>query len=177
MAVHLTAIYVPFRPPPSHLLGLSIRLTFSTDEWAVRRSDLATVFAALRFLPDLDCFASHLNSVCADFFSLQPCPGSLGIDYFAQPVPLGRCLFLCPPVRLISRVFCSLLTLPPGVSFLLLVPDWPSTAYWSILHPGGARHPVFTAVLRFCSRFFATCDAPCLFTSGATVPFLALCHI
>ena len=49
MAVHLTAIYVPFRPPPSHLLGLSIRLPFSTDEWAVRRSDLATVFAALRF--------------------------------------------------------------------------------------------------------------------------------
>ena len=177
MDVHLNAVYVPFRPTPSHLLGLSNRLTFSTDEWAVRRSDLATVFAALWFLPDLDCFASHLNSVCADFSSFQPFPGSLGIDYFAQPVPLGRCLFLCPPVRLISRVFCSLLTLPPGVSFLLLVPDWPSTAYWSILHPSGARHPIFTAILQFCPQFFATCDAPCLFTSGATVPFLALCHI
>ena len=177
MDVHLTAVYVPFRPTPTLLLGLANRLTFSTDEWAVRRSDLAAIFAALQFLPDLDCFASHLNSVCADFFSLQPCPGSLGIDYFAQSVPLGRRLFLCPPVRLISRVFRSLLTLPPDVSFLLLVPDWPSTAYWSILHPGGTRHPIFTAVLQFYPRFFATCDAPCLFTSGARVPFLALCHI
>ena len=177
MAVHLTAIYVPFWPPTSHLLGLSNRLTFSTDEWAVHRSDLATIFAALQFLPDVDCFASHLNSVCADFFSLQPCPGSLGVDYFAQPAPLGRHLFLCPPVRLISRVFRSLLTLTPGVSFLRLVPDWPSTAYWSILHPSGARHPIFTAVVQLCPQFFATSDAPCLFTSNATVPFLALCHI
>ena len=129
LSLHFVPIWVPTRPPPSLLLSVSARLSYSTDEWAVHRSDLAVVFSAMSFLPTLDCFASHLNAVCSDFYSLLPCPGSRGVDFFAQPLLLGRSLFWCPPVGQIARVFRRLTNSPP-IPFLLDVPDWSSAAYW-----------------------------------------------
>ena len=93
LSLHFVPIWVPSRPLPSLLLSVSARLSFSTNKWAVYRGDLSMVFSAVSFLPDLDCFASHLNAVCPDFYSLLPCPGSLGVDFFAQPLPRGRKLF------------------------------------------------------------------------------------
>ena len=136
LSLHFVPIWVPTRPPPSLLLSVSARLSYSTDEWAVHRSDLAAVFSAMSFLPTLDCFASHLNAVCSDFYSLLPCPGSLGVDFYAQLLLLDRSLFLCPPVRQIACVFRRLTNSPP-IPFLLDVPDWSSAAYWSVLHPAG----------------------------------------
>ena len=71
MSLHFVPIWVPTRPPPSLLLSVSARLSYSTDEWAVHWSDLAAVFSAMSFLPTLDCFASHLNAVCSDFYSCR----------------------------------------------------------------------------------------------------------
>ena len=107
LSLHFVPIWVPTLPPPSLLLSVLACLSYSTDKWAVHRSDLAAVFSAMSFLPTLDCFASHLNAVYPDFYSLLPCPASLGVDFFAQPLLPGCSLFLCPPVCQIACVFSS----------------------------------------------------------------------
>jgi len=106
-------------------------LSFSSDEWAIDRGHLATVFAALQFFPDLDCFASRLNAICPIFFLLHPTIGSSGTDFFCQILPPVN-LYMCPPVRLIPRIFRRMLSCPHR-TFLLIVPDWPSAAFWVLL--------------------------------------------
>ena len=94
--------------------------------------------------------------------------------FFAQPLLLGRSLFWCPPVRQIARVFRRLTNSPP-IPFLLVVPDWSSAAYWSVLHPAGRLHPRLSRTMQFVPRFFSTAPfSSSLFTSGACVPMIAL---
>jgi hypothetical protein len=60
--------------PPSHLAAsdASFRLSRSTDEWSVSRTDLFIVFNLLHFRPTVDCFATRSNTVCPLFFWPPP---------------------------------------------------------------------------------------------------------
>jgi len=156
-------VHTPQDHPRLRLAASLSRTAVSTDEWSVDRRDLSPIFAQLSFSPDLDCFATDLNAVCPRFFSLEDCPGSSGVDFFAQTLPTHLQLFDCPPVKMICPAFQKFLA-TPGLSVLLLVPDWPSTAFWSVQHPGGHAHPAATAVVRFSPRFYTTAAVNCLFS-------------
>ena len=152
------------------------RLRFSSDEWSVDRRDLAAVFADLAFLPDCDGFATAANTVAPVFYAVCPQVGCAGVDFFAQCLAPGIRYFLCPPVKLIPRLL-AFLAVRPGLTVLLVVPDWPSASFWAVLHPGGLPHPMVRFCRRFSPRFFSVYPVHSLFTSGARIPMLAmLCH-
>jgi Reverse transcriptase (RNA-dependent DNA polymerase) len=148
-------------------------LSQSTDEWSVDRLSLARVFLQFRFFPDVDCFSSKFNNVCPTFYSVSPQVGSSGVNFFAQRLQHGRRYFFCPLVKLLTVAFHRFLR-TPGASAVFVFPDWPSAAFWATFHPGGRLHPAVTSRIAFSPRFFASNAAASLFTSGASIPMLAL---
>ena len=143
---------------------------------SVDRRDLAAVFADLAFLPDCDGFATAANTVAPVFYAVCPQVGCAGVDFFAQCLAPGIRYFLRPPVKLISRLL-AFLAVQPGLTVLLVVPDWPSASFWAVLHPGGLPHPMVRFCRRFSPRFFSVYQVHSLFTSGARIIMLAmLCH-
>ncbi len=114
-------------------------------------TDLAGIFTFFNFSPDKDCYAASHNAFSPHFFSKVPQTRSAGIDFLTQS-PETVNLFLSPPVSGILAAFHHVLSLR-GKLALLLVPDWPSTAFWTVLHPEGRVHP---SVLLCCAQKFST---------------------
>jgi len=83
-----------------------------------------------------------------------------GIDFHTQS-PKTVNLFLCPPVSSHLAAFHHVLSLR-GKLALLLVPDWPSTAFWSLLHPKGRVHPSLLCSKVFYPRYFSANSVPSL---------------
>jgi len=169
----LDFVLVPVFTPTCHPRVSTVELSRSTDEWSVDRGDLAIVLAALNFTPQVDCMASDLNAICAVFFSLASSAMSVGVDFFCQRLRPGVNYFLCSPVKVIPAAFHRIAAFP-GVTALMLVPDWPSAAFWPILFPAGRNHRIIVSTHRFVPRFFSALSVPSLFTAGARVPMVAL---
>ena len=116
----------------------------------------------MSFLPTLDCFASHLNAVYPDFYSLLPCPASLGVDFFAQPLLPGCSLFLCPPVCQIACVFSS----PDEFSAYFFSSRCPRLVQRRLLGSvasGWSSSPPSLSYHAICAPFFLHCSFLLLF--------------
>jgi hypothetical protein len=144
----------------------------NTDEWSVDHPHLAAVFRALRFFPQVDCFAIPANSISTVFFTAGPQLGAAGVDFFAQEPTPGASLFLCPPVSLVARALGKFLSFSKSAA-VLLFPRWPAAAFWPVLFPGGSPHRAAVKVHHFVPSFFSVVSAPSLFTSGAKIPMVA----
>ena len=147
-------------------------LNASSDEWSIRREDLARVFAALHFFPDVDCFASSYNAICPTYFSISPQLDSSGVNFFSQILTTGHSYFCCPPVSRVTAAFHHILRFS-GVHALLIFPDWSSAAFWSSMHPSGQPHRFVSRRITFRPRFFSTNSARCIFTSGSHFSMVA----
>ena len=78
----------------------------------------------------VDCFANFYTAKLPRFFSRFWNPGESGIDFFAQDLDSENCLVV-PPVTLAARVI-QYLSLQK-VRATLVVPLWPSSAFWPLL--------------------------------------------
>ena len=172
-AVSIIPVWTPREHPRLQQADFGSRLATSSDEWSIDRRDLAELFVLLDCYPDFDGFAISSNAITSSFFSPCPQTGCAGVNFFTQQLSPAHFYFLCPPVSLISKTVAQL-EMTQGIQALLLVPDWPSTVFWAVLHPGGRTHPMVQRVWRFKPRFYSSVGVKCLFTAGATVPFLAL---
>lgn len=79
--------------------------------------------------PDIDLFASRLNSKCDRFISLHPDPFAHLVDAFAQNWS-GLLGYAFPPFILIGRVIRK--AVRDGASLLLITPLWPSQAWFPL---------------------------------------------
>ncbi len=155
----LNIAIIPVWTPRDHsrIAAAGYRFATITYEWFIDRVSLAAVFQHFLFFPgpnSVDCFALSANSVSDAFYSLIPQQNSLVVNFFAN---LARQpdLFLCPLVSQITRAFRRILSLP-GKRSLLIVPHWPSSAFWPVLLPGGNCHPAISAS----HVFQPTCYSP-----------------
>jgi hypothetical protein len=80
---------------------------------------------------DVDLFASNLDRQAVPaFFSAARCPGTSGVDAFLQPWAGMRC-YGCPPydsdtmLQVVQKVLEE-----PLAEVVLVVPDWPSQAWF-----------------------------------------------
>jgi hypothetical protein len=172
LKVRVLPIWTPRSHPRIAAADTGTRFATSTDEWFVDRQSLAAVFRTLTFFPGpncIDCFASAANAVTDNFYSLIPQQNSLGVDFFAN-TPQHPDLYLCPPVSQISQAFQRILLLKKK-RCLLIVPSWPSAAFWPVLFPAGNKHPSISVSHEFRPTCYS--PTPCLFTSANFV-FLAL---
>jgi hypothetical protein len=99
LQIRIFPVWTPRDQPRLQWADSGSKFSRSTDEWAVHRPDLAVVFGKFGFLPDVDCFASALNTVCPVYFSVIPQLDSAGVDFFAQTLVPGLNYYCCPPVK------------------------------------------------------------------------------
>ena len=117
-------------------------------------------------MPDCDGFATADNAVEPVFYAVCPQVGCAGVDFFAQSLSPDIRYFLCPLVKVISRLVHFLST-TPGLTFLLVVPDWPSASFWAVLHPGGPH-------ILWCVFACIFCHVFSLFTLSGVCPLQGL---
>jgi len=99
------------------------------DDWQLSRECFETL--ELLWGPHtLDCFASFYNTKICRFFSRFWNPGSFGVDAFFQSWEGENCLVV-PPVSITCRVLNLISS--KKVQCTLVVPAWPSAAYWPVL--------------------------------------------
>jgi len=175
----LHLVIVPVWTPREHerilIADLGSKFSLNTDEWSLDRSILSSVFAQARFLPGVDCFATQQNAVVPNFFSRLFDSQAAGINFFAQTLLPSVNYFCCPPISLIIPCVRKLEALP-HVSFLLLVPEWPSANFWPILFPH--RRPIWPKADIFSTQasfFFANCASSKVFSARPNFSMLAIC--
>lgn len=112
----------------------------------IDRDDWSLNPAVFRFLDarwgphSVDRFSSHFNSQVARFNSKYFSPGCSAVDALAQDWGSDN-NWLCPPVYLIiasvKHLCCH-----KGVG-TLVIPEWPSAAFWPFLHSSPSRFASF----------------------------------
>ena len=104
-----------------------------SDDWAV----LDWVYFKLELRWEnhtVDRFACDYNAKCHKFNSRHWCPGTSGVDAFAQ-IWKGENNWLVPPPRLIVQ--CIRKVLKEKCTCTIIVPQWRSAPYWPVLFPDG----------------------------------------
>ncbi|MCG7877889.1 MAG: reverse transcriptase domain-containing protein, partial [Candidatus Thiodiazotropha endolucinida] len=112
-----------------------------SDDWSV----LDCVFSKLESkwgTHTYDRFACDYNTKCKMFNSRFWCPGTSGIDAFAQNWK-GENNWLVPPPRLIVR--CIRKSVQEKCPCTIIVPQWRSAPFWPLLFPDGASKADFIA--------------------------------
>ena len=100
-----------------------------TTEWMLDKS----VFCKLTEIwgePQLDIFASRLNTQCKNYISWKPDPGALFIDAFTINWSHSK-NYLSPPFTLVNR--CLQKIALEGVKAIIVVPLWPNQTWFSLL--------------------------------------------
>ena len=152
-------VEVVWRWVPRELNGYTDELSkvFDKDDWSLHPG----VFALLDALwgpHTVDRFASDLNHQVDAFNSFHWCPGTLGVDAFAQLDWLHAGNWCNPPFHLIGRLLRFLQQVHAEAT--LVAPHWPRQPWWPLLCPDGAHLAEFVVDVR------AMQAHPQLFASG-----------
>ena len=130
---------------------------FDKNDWMLN-AKVFRILDVLWGLHTIDRFGSELNKLCALFNSERWCPGTGGVDAFAQGDWLLHNNWCNPPFWLIGRLIRLLRAL--GASATVIVPHWPGRQWWPLLCPDGVHFA------RFVVDWRELVASPGLFSSG-----------
>ena len=135
-AIELEVMWVP---RAENEIADFISKTIDCDDWSIS----AELFAQLdlRWGPhQVNRFADHNNCQLPCFNSKFHCPNSSGVNAFCFDW-YGVLNWCCPPVCLIPRTIKHAKACKAAGT--LVVPCWPSAAFWPIIYPDGETFAKF----------------------------------
>ena len=152
LSVKIIPVWTPREHARLQLADLGSKFSTSTDEWPVSRPVIDAVLNCLNVQPTIDAFASVHNKICDRFFSLIPQTGASGVNFFAQVLYSEEIYFCCPPVSQILPCFKKLVS-QPGLTAILLIPDWKSHVFYPYLFNGNVCQPQIKQIFPFQPTF------------------------
>ena len=100
-----------------------------TADWEVQPSMFRRITEQLGFFPQLDLFASRLNTKCKRFYSFRLDPDGEGWDALSPDKSWsGELAYAAPPPHLIPRVIQKVRQ--DRARILIFVPYWPLSLWW-----------------------------------------------
>ena len=114
------------------------RKEYKQAEWMLNPDLFHRATHKLAFNPDLDCFASRLNTQLPCYASFQPDPYAKFVDSFSINWGDFKC-YLFPPFSLIGRVLQKIRI--DGATVLCVLPHWPTQSWWPLLQHMMIRGP------------------------------------
>jgi hypothetical protein len=100
-----------------------------TADWEVQPSMFRRFTEQLGFFPQLDLFASRLNTKCKRFYSFRLDPDGEGWDALSPDKSWsGELAYAAPPPHLIPRVIQKVRQ--DRARILIFVPYWPLSLWW-----------------------------------------------
>ena len=99
-------------------------------EWTLNQELFDAGINRLLVQPDIDLFASRLNYRLKPYVSFKPNPRAIAVDAFT--LQWSQYLFYAfPPFSMIMRILQKINR--DQATALLVVPSWPTTAWWPVL--------------------------------------------
>jgi len=117
----------------------SRKQTDMSKEWMLNSTLLKQALAKLNVAPNIDLFATRLNSQCEKFVSYRPEPGALAIDAFTlnwQNINF----YAFPPFSVVSAVLQKLQE--DKASGVVVLPNWPTQVWFSKAMRMLTQHPI-----------------------------------
>ena len=127
------------------------RLSTNTDKWGVPKFLLNSVFTYFSHFPDIDAFADKQSAICKQYISEFLDSDNFAINFFSHSPQSGKCYFLCPPTSLIGPTI-RFIEDNSGPIYILLVPMWTSSPWWTLLHTGQNYHVLVKAIHIFVAK-------------------------
>ena len=126
--IWLTVAHIPGNG--NVIADIESRKTRSETEWALDSHIFQRAIEECGFTPDIDLFASRLNTKCAKYISYRPDPGAQAVNAFT--IPWGNLQFYAfPPFSIILQVLRKVNS--EKATGLLVVPHWPTQSWWPYL--------------------------------------------
>lgn len=123
-------------PRAQNKLADALAGEFDKDDWMLHRG-VFWMLSSLWGPFSMDRFASAMNAQLRDFNSFRWCPGTRGVDAFAQSDWLCHANWCNPPFWLIGRLVMFLSEI--GAAAVVVVPFWVGAPWWRILCPDGVH--------------------------------------
>ena len=98
------------------------------SEWMLNKKDFYTVIKSLEFTPNIDLFASRLNTQLIKLFSYRPDPCCLAVDAFTENWSKLQ-FYAFPPFAIVNRVLQKIHI--EKAFGIVVVPDWPNQTWYS----------------------------------------------
>jgi hypothetical protein len=105
------------------------RLGADDKEWELNSEVLQSIFD-LWGIPEIDLFASRVNHKVPVYVSWKPDPNACHIDAFSMSWS-SKYTYAFPPFSTVGKVIQK--TAQDGNEMLLIVPEWPTAAWFSML--------------------------------------------
>ena len=126
--IRLTAVHIP--GVENVEADKQSRRAHSQLEWTLDRTIFRDCIHAVKFVPNIDLFASEINHQLKPYVSWHPDPGALAVDAFhlswTQYIS-----YLFPSFSLIKRVLQKIQW--ERVQGIMIVPKWPTQTWWPVL--------------------------------------------
>ena len=106
---------------------LESRKNRSESEWMLDKELLSEALKALKCNPDIDFFATRLNSQFTRYVAYRPDPGAIAIDAFTMDWAQHN-FYAFPPFSLIPLVLKKIQE--DRASGICVVPNWPTQAWF-----------------------------------------------
>ena len=124
--IRITAAHVP--GAENVIADYESRKSYKDAEWMLNPEIFQKAIKHLKFKPDLDCFASRLNTQLPKYISYEPDPYAYLIDAFSVHWGFYKC-YLFPPFSLIGRTLQKICM--DQAEVILVVPKWPTQPWYN----------------------------------------------
>ena len=109
---------------------LESRKEYKQAEWQLNPIIFVKATKRLKFFPDLDCFATRLNTKLKNYASFRPDPYAKYSDCFSINWAGHNC-YLFPPFSLNGLVLQKIRV--DRIKALCLFPHWPTQTWWPVM--------------------------------------------
>ena len=145
--------------------------SYDTDDWSIDNETFYYIesrYGRLTF----DRFSDDLNKKAVLFNSKFLCPGTAGVNAFAQNWK-GEFNWLCPPVKLIGKTLRHASVCKAKA--VLFVPEWRSAYFWPLLTRNGKIFKSFVKHFLYLDPFYINnCNTNSVFDGFASFKAYAL---
>ena len=138
--VWLSAAHVPGRENVDADLE-SRKINYDT-EWKLNTELLQQAFHILGVNPDLDLFASRINTQLSSYVSFKPDPGAKAVDAFTLNWHDTR-FYAFPPFCVIPKVLQKICR--DRAKGVVVVPDWPNQPWFPLIAKMLINYPVLVS--------------------------------
>ena len=134
--IWITAAHIP--GAENVIADYESRKSYKDAEWMLNPEIFQKAIKHLKFKPDLDCFASRLNTQLPKYISYEPDPYAYLIDAFSVHWGFYKC-YLFPPFSLIGRTLQKICM--DQAEVILVVPKWPTQPWYNTFQGMPSQEP------------------------------------
>lgn len=98
-------------------------------EWMLNKDSLSHALTQLNFCPEIDLFASRLNSQFTHYVAYRPDPGAVAIDAFSLDWSTLK-FYAFPPFSVIPAVLKKIRD--DKATGVCVLPNWPTQAWFPL---------------------------------------------